>query len=62
MMTVQLWIKVVIGSIPAAVIGIPFNDFIEEKFNNAYVVAAMLVVYGILFIVIENYQKDKDRR
>ena len=60
MMTVQLWIKVVIGSIPAAVIGIPFNDFIEEKFNNAYVVAAMLVVYGILFIVIENYQKDKE--
>ena len=60
MMTFQLWIKVVIGSIPAAVIGIPFNDFIEEKFNNAYVVAAMLILYGILFIVIENYQKGKE--
>ena len=60
MMTIQLWVKVVIGSIPAAVIGIPFNDFIEEKFNNAYVVAAMLVLYGVLFIVIENYQQGKE--
>ena len=59
-MTWQLWIKVVIGSIPAAAIGLPFNDFIEEKFNNAYVVAAMLIIYGILFIVVENYQKDKE--
>lgn len=60
MMTIQLWIKVVIGSIPAAVIGIPFNDFIEEKFNNSFVVASMLILYGVLFIVIENYRKDKD--
>lgn len=60
MMTIQLWIKVVIGSIPAAVIGIPFNDFIEEKFNNAYVVAAMLILYGVFFILIENYQKDRE--
>lgn len=60
MMTIQLWIKVVIGSIPAAVIGIPFNDFIEEKFNNAYVVAAMLVLYGVLFIAVENYQAGKE--
>ena len=59
-MTWQLWIKLVIGSIPAAVVGLPLNDFIEEKFNNAYVVAAMLVIYGILFIVVENYQKDKE--
>ena len=59
-MTWQLWIKVMIGSIPAAAIGLPFNDFIEEKFNNAYVVAAMLIIYGILFIVVENYQKDKE--
>ena len=59
-MTWQLWFKVVIGSIPAAVVGLPLNDFIEEKFNNAYVVAAMLVIYGILFIVVENYQKDKE--
>lgn len=59
-MTWRLWIKVLIGSIPAGVVGILFNDFIEEKFNNAYVVSAMLIIYGILFIVIENYQKDRE--
>ena len=58
-MTIQVWVKVIIGSIPAMLIGLPFNDFIEEKFNNSYVVAATLIIYGILFIVIENYQKDK---
>lgn len=61
-LTIQLWIKVVIGSIPAAVVGLPLNDFIEEKFNNAYVVAATLIIYGILFIVVENYQKGKEPR
>ena len=59
MMTMQLWIKVVIGSIPAGVVGILFNDFIEEKFNNSYVVAAMLILYGVLFIVVEIYHKGK---
>ena len=59
MLTIQLWVKVIIGSIPAMLIGLPFNDFIEEKFNNSYVVAVTLIIYGILFIVIENYQKDK---
>lgn len=56
-MTLQLWMKVVIASIPAGVVGILFNDFIEEKFNNSYVVATMLIVVGILFIVIENRHK-----
>ena len=53
-MTLQLWVKVVIASIPAGVVGVLFNDFIEEKFNNSYVVATMLIVVGVLFIVIEN--------
>ena len=48
-MTLQLWVKVVIASIPAGVVGILFNDFIEEKFNNSYVVATMLIVVGVLF-------------
>ncbi len=56
-MTLQLWVKVVIASIPAGVVGILFNDFIEEKFNNSYVVATMLIVVGVLFIVIENRHK-----
>ena len=58
-MTLQLWVKVVIASIPAGVVGILFNDFIEEKFNNSYVVATMLIVVGGLFIVIENRHKGR---
>lgn len=58
-MTLQLWVKVVIASIPAGVVGILFNDFIEEKFNNSYAVATMLIVVGVLFIVIENRHKGR---
>ena len=58
-MTLQLWVKVVIASIPAGGVGILFNDFIEEKFNNSYVVATMLIVVGVLFIVIENRHKGR---
>lgn len=60
MMTVQLWIKVVIGVLPAMVLGLLFNDLIEEKLNNPYVVAAMLILYGVLFIVVENYNKTRE--
>ena len=53
MMTIQLWIKVIIATLPAMVIGLLFDDFVDKHFMNAYVVAAMLIIYGILFIVIE---------
>ena len=57
MMTIQLWIKVIIATLPAMVIGLLFDDFVDEHFMNAYVVAAMLIIYGILFIVIEKKQE-----
>ena len=60
MMTWQIWIKVLIGSVPAGVVGLLFNDWIDEKLYHWYVVAAMLIVYGILFIIVENYQKGKE--
>ena len=52
--TWTLWGKIVLGCIPAAVIGLPLNDWMEEHFYNAPVVAFALIVYGVLFIVIEN--------
>lgn len=60
MMTWQIWIKVVIGCLPAAVIGLLFDDWIDKTLYHWYVVALMLIVYGILFIVVENYQKGKE--
>ena len=54
--TWSLWGKIILGCIPAAVIGLPLNDFMDEHFYNSYVVAAALIVYGIAFIVIENWR------
>lgn len=53
-----IWAKVVVGSIPAAIVGLLFDDWVEENIMTnedvaAIVVAAALVVYGVAFIVIE---------
>lgn len=60
--TVSLWGKVILACVPAAVIGLLFNDFMEKHFMTAPVVAAMLIFYGILFIIIENYNKHRHPR
>lgn len=44
---------------PAAIVGILFDDWIDEVFYNAYVVAGALIVYGILFIIVENWNKGR---
>lgn len=54
-----MWFKIVVSCIPSIIIGLPFNDFIEEHFNNYLVVSIMLIVYGIFFILIENYNKKR---
>lgn len=54
-----LWFKILVACLPTIVIALPFNDWIEEKFNNYVVVAIALIVYGVLFIVIENYNKRR---
>lgn len=51
-----LWGKIVVACIPAAIIGILFDDFMEEHFYNAAVVALALIVYGVAFIVIERWR------
>ena len=55
--TFQLWYKVIIACIPAAVIGLAFNDYMEENFMSAKVVAGTLIFYGIIFIVVENFNR-----
>lgn len=59
MMTWQIWIKVLIGCVPAGVVGLLFNDLIDKWLYHWYVVAITLIIYGILFIVVENYQKGR---
>lgn len=55
----QMWFKIVAACLPAAIVGVLFDDIIDEIFYNAYVVAGALILYGILFIVVENWNKGK---
>jgi len=52
--TWSLWIKIVIACIPAAVLGLLLDDWMDAHLYNAGVVAATLIIYGVLFIVLEN--------
>ena len=57
--TIQLWMKVVIACIPAGVLGILLDDWMEEHLHNYVVVSIMLVLYGVFFILIENWNKKR---
>ena len=57
--TLQLWGKVIVGCVPAAIIGILFDDTIDALFYNPQTVSFTLILYGILFIVVENYNKNR---
>ncbi|WP_434716587.1 undecaprenyl-diphosphate phosphatase [Lacticaseibacillus paracasei] len=57
--TWQLWAKVIIAVLPSAVVGLPLNSWMDEHLHTPLVVATTLIVYGILFIILENYLKNK---
>lgn len=52
--TLSLWGKIIVACLPAAVIGILFDDLLDKYLYNSIVVALMLIIYGIIFIVIES--------
>ena len=54
----HIWLKVIIGVLPAAVIGLLLDDWLNDTFYNYITVASMLVIYGVLFIIIENKNKN----
>ncbi len=60
--TMAIWYKVVVGVLPAAVLGFLFDDWLDEHLFNYRTVALTLVIYGILFIIVENYNKGKKSR
>ena len=57
--TWMMWFKVIVGVLPAAVLGLLFDDFLDEMFYNYQTVAIMLIVYGVLFIVVEKWNKKR---
>lgn len=60
--TWMMWFKVIVAVLPAAVLGILFDDTLNALFYNYQTVAVMLIVYGILFIIVENHNKGKRPR
>ncbi|MBC8546916.1 undecaprenyl-diphosphate phosphatase [Clostridiaceae bacterium NSJ-31] len=57
--TVRLWLKVLVGILPSALIGIPFDDQIEALFFGPWPVVVTLIVYGVLFIWLENRNQGR---
>ncbi|MEZ3503093.1 MAG: undecaprenyl-diphosphate phosphatase [Lachnospiraceae bacterium] len=60
--TWTLWFKVLVAVLPAAAIGIPFDDTLDALFYNYQTVAVTLIIYGILFIIVEDYNKKRRPR
>jgi len=58
--TFRIWFKVIIGVIPAAVMGFMFDDWLNDNFYNYQTVAVMLILYGIIFIIVENRNKYRE--
>lgn len=57
--TINMWLKVVVACIPSAVLGLLFDDLLEKYFGNAVTIAIMLIVYGVAFILVENWNKKR---
>lgn len=58
----QMWFKVIAACLPAAVIGVLFDDVFEALFYRPWVIAIALIVFGIAFIIIENRNKNKSAK
>lgn len=54
-----LWFKILVACVPAAIIGLAFDDVLEAYFYNYQTVAVMLILFGILFIIVENHNKGR---
>ncbi|MCR5655307.1 MAG: undecaprenyl-diphosphate phosphatase [Lachnospiraceae bacterium] len=57
-----LWFKIIVSCLPAVVVGLLFDDWVEEHLHNGIVVAIMLILVGVVFILAENIHRDKEYR
>lgn len=58
----NLWFRILVATLPALVLGLLLDDWLDAHFYNFFTVAAMLIVYGVLFILVENNRKNKQTR
>lgn len=57
--TLNMWLKIIVSCLPAAIVGLLFDDKLEALFYNWQTVAAMLIIFGVVFIVVEKGNKNK---
>ena len=55
-----MWFKILVACVPAAVVGVLFDDYLDELFYNWKCVSIMLIIFGVAFIVVERWVKDKE--
>ena len=55
----DMWLKVIVAMLPAAIVGIPLDDVFEKYFHNYIVVSAALIIYGVLFIAVERRNRGR---
>lgn len=58
--TIELWKRVIVGVLPAGVLGLLFDDFIDEHLFNPMIVATMLLIWGLIIIFVEKRNKNKN--
>ena len=59
--SINLWKKIIVGCLPAAVLGFLLDDYLDAHFYNFPTVAIMLILYGILFIIVENHFSNNNK-
>lgn len=55
----KMWLKIAAACLPSAILGFLLDDFLEKHFGNALTISIMLIFYGILFIAVEKYKKNR---
>lgn len=60
--TWTLWFRVIASIIPSGLVGVLFDDWMDEHLHNGVVVAAALIIYGVAFIFVERANQDKEPR
>lgn len=58
----KLWFHILVSCVPAAIVGVLFDEKLEELFYNYQTVAIMLILFGVIFIVVENHNKGKSAK
>lgn len=59
--TWEMWFKVILACLPAAIIGLPFNDLLDKIFYNFPTVATTLVIYGVVFVILESTKRSEPK-